>query len=141
MTQALHKLRRQRGVAYAVPNYIAHASGSWIPNDPGRAKLRAGWERLQWNFLPGVGVNAPEAWANLIADHRPGGKGVTVAILDTGVAFRNWKQFRKSPDFGPHEIRRTVRLRRPQPLTRWTVRDTARSCPGRWPNRRTTATA
>ena len=100
VTQALHKLRSQRGVAYAVPNYIAHASGSWIPNDPGRAKLRAGWERLQWNFLPGVGVNAPEAWANLIADHRPGGKGVTIAILDTGVAFRNWKQFRKSPDFG-----------------------------------------
>jgi serine protease len=44
-------------------------------------------------------VNAPEAWANLIADHRPGGRGVTVAILDTGVAYRNWHQFRKSPDF------------------------------------------
>jgi serine protease len=24
---------------------------------------------------------------------------VTIAILDTGVAFRNWKQFRRSPDF------------------------------------------
>ncbi len=101
--EALRKLRRQRGVAYAVPNYIAHASGTggtWTPNDPGRAKVRAGWQRLQWNFLPGAGVNAPAAWANLIADHRPGGKGVTVAILDTGVAYRNWKQFRKSPDFG-----------------------------------------
>ena len=83
-----------------MPNFIAHASGSWTPNDPGRTKARAGWQRLQWNFLPSIGVNAPEAWANLIADHRPGGKGVTIAILDTGVAFRNWKQFRKSPDFG-----------------------------------------
>ena len=100
VTQALRKLRRQRGVAYAVPNFIAHASGSWTPNDPGRTKARAGWQRLQWNFLPSIGVNAPQAWANLIADHRPGGKGVTIAILDTGVAFRNWKQFRKSPDFG-----------------------------------------
>ncbi len=100
VTQALRKLRHQRGVAYAVPNYLAHASGSWVPNDPGRARLRAGWERLQWNFLPGAGVNAPAAWANLIADHRPGGKGVTIAILDTGVAFRNYKQFTKSPDFG-----------------------------------------
>jgi serine protease len=100
VTQALRKLRHQRGVAYAVPNYIAHAAGPWIPNDPGKARVRSGWQRLQWNFLPSIGVNAPAAWANLIADHRPGGKGVTVAILDTGVAYRNWKQFRRSPDFG-----------------------------------------
>ena len=100
VTQAVRRLRRQRGVAYAVPNYVAHAAGSWVPNDPGKAKLRAGWQRLQWNFLPSVGVNAIQAWANLIADHRPGGKGVTVAILDTGVAYRNWKQFKRSPDFG-----------------------------------------
>ncbi len=100
VSQALHKLRRQRGVAYAVPNYVAHAAGTWVPNDPGKTKLNAGWQRLQWNFLPSVGVNALQAWANLIADHRPGGKGVTVAILDTGVAYRHWKQFRRSPDFG-----------------------------------------
>lgn len=100
VSAALRKLRRQSGVAYAVPNYIAHASGSWIPDDPGRANVRGGWSRLQWNFLPGAGVNAPAAWANLIADHRPGGKGVTIAILDTGVAYRDWKQFKRSPDFG-----------------------------------------
>jgi serine protease len=98
--QALRKLRKQHAVAYAVPNFIAHASGTWVPNDPGKAKVKAGWERMQWNFLPTVGVNAPAAWANLIADHRPGGKGTTVAILDTGVAYRSWKQFRRSPDFG-----------------------------------------
>jgi serine protease len=100
VTQALRKLRKQHAVAYAVPNFIAHASGTWVPNDPGKAKVKAGWERMQWNFLPTVGVNAPAAWANLIADHRPGGKGATVAILDTGVAYRSWKQFRRSPDFG-----------------------------------------
>jgi serine protease len=54
---------------------------------------------MQWNFLPTIGVNAPEAWAHLIADGRPGGRGVVVAILDTGVAYRNWHQFRESPDF------------------------------------------
>jgi serine protease len=96
---AIAKLRRRRGVAYAVPDYIAHQAGSWIPNDPGQAHRPGGWELLQWNFLPGVGVNAPEAWANLRGDRRPGGKGVVVAILDTGVAYRNWQQFRKSPDF------------------------------------------
>src|SRR4051794_38808236 len=31
---AAKRLRNGRGVSYAVPNYIAHASG-FIPNDPG----------------------------------------------------------------------------------------------------------
>jgi serine protease len=102
---ALARLRRIPGVAWAVPNYIAHAVGTappagFIPNDPGRAHTRGGWQALQWNFMPADGVDAPEAWANLIADHRPGGRGAVVAILDTGVAYRNWGRFRKSPDFG-----------------------------------------
>jgi serine protease len=97
--RALAKLRRQPGVAYAVPNYIAHIAGSWIPNDTGRGRIARAWEQVQWNFLPSVGVNAPEAWSNLFGVHRPGGRGVTVAVLDTGVAYRNWKQFKKSPDF------------------------------------------
>jgi serine protease len=54
---------------------------------------------MQWNFLAGAGVDAPNAWANLIADGAPGGRGVVVAVLDTGVAYRNWSQFVKSPDF------------------------------------------
>ena len=99
VAQAIASLRRQPGVAYVVPNFIAHADGEWIPDDRGRTNFAGGWEQLQWNFLGAAGVNAPEAWANLIADHRPGGRGVTVAILDTGVAYRSWHQFRKSPDF------------------------------------------
>jgi serine protease len=104
------RLRHQPGVAYAVPNYIAHAAGSFIPNDPGRSHTPGGWQRMQWNFLPGTGVNAPEAWANLIAGHRAGGRGVTIAVLDTGIAYRNWGRFKKSPDFttthfvAPHDF-------------------------------------
>ncbi len=99
VARAAARLRRQPGVAYAVPDYIAHAAGAWIPDDPGRGTTISGWERVQWNFLPTTGINAPEAWANLISDHRPGAGGVIVAILDTGIAYRNWHQFGRSPDF------------------------------------------
>lgn len=92
-------VRHLPGITYAVPDYIARAAGNWYPNDPGRAHQRRGWERLQWNFLAPAGVNAPEAWANLIADHHPGAGTIKVAILDSGVAYRKWHQFRESPDF------------------------------------------
>jgi serine protease len=99
VSAAAARLRRQPGVAYAEPNYIAHAAGSFYPDDRGRANVAQGWEKLQWNMLPDAGVDAPRAWSNLIADHHAGGQGVTVAILDTGVAYRNWKLFYRSPDF------------------------------------------
>jgi serine protease len=124
---AIARLGRQGGVAYAVPDYIAHVAGgaprggstaageaqlagAFFPDDGGRAKLPRGWEQMQWNMLPTSGVNAPEAWANLLGDRRAGGKGVVVAVLDTGVAYRDWKTFRRSPDFGrthfvaPHDF-------------------------------------
>lgn len=101
--QEIRLLRRSRGVAYAVPDYLAHIDATsppgWIPDDPGTTHVAQGWQTMQWNFLPGAGVDAPEAWAHLFADHRPGGRGVVVAVLDTGIAYRNWHQFRKSPDF------------------------------------------
>lgn len=130
---ALARLRHTRGVAWAVPDYIAHAAvlprshaaasaaelagpaataadasgagataaatGEPFPNDPGLAKVPGGWSKLQWNFVGQFGVEAPGAWQNLIADHAPGGRGVVVAVLDTGVAYTNRGRFRMSPDF------------------------------------------
>jgi serine protease len=97
VSEAASELNAQDNVQYAVPNVIAHASG-FIPDDPGRGG-RGNWQRIQWNFLGPVGVNAPDAWSNLIAAGRPGGRGVTVGVLDTGVAYRTTKRFRRSPDF------------------------------------------
>lgn len=99
---AAARVRALPGVAYAVPNYLAHIATAtpFIPDDPGRAGQPQGWERMQWNFLAGPGVDAPDAWGNLIADGKPGGRGSVVAVLDTGVAYRDWGRFAKSPDFG-----------------------------------------
>lgn len=97
---ALRRLAGHHGVLWAKPDYIAHiASGAFIPDDPGVSHVAGGWRSLQWNFVGPFGVGAPEAWANLIADGAPGGRGVIVAVLDTGVAYENRGRFLRSPDF------------------------------------------
>ena len=82
------ELRRDPDVAYAVPNYIARAS--FLPNDPSF--------RLQWNLNSPFGINAPAAWDLARASGVPGGKGVKIAVLDTGVAYERFRRFRRVPD-------------------------------------------
>jgi serine protease len=122
--QAARALRRNPRVAYAAPNYIATASGSpsspllasGIANDPGPLSTPpgppGGWVSLQWNFLPWEGtpsaplpispggIDAIGAWQNLVDAGRRGAHGITIAVLDTGIAYRNLgNSFRRSPDF------------------------------------------
>jgi serine protease len=97
VAETVRALRSRPGVASATPNWIARAS--FVPNDPGFDAMPAGWQAVQWNFAPATGVNAPVAWDNLIAAGRSGGKGTIVAVLDTGVAYRDRDRFRRSPDF------------------------------------------
>jgi len=94
----VRQLRARPEVAAAAPNVIAHASG-WIPRDPGLTDTPGGWQAAQWNFAGPFGINAPDAWMNLIEAGRPGGRGTTVAVLDTGVAYRRHGRHRRSPDF------------------------------------------
>ena len=76
-------------VAYAVPNYIAHAS-TLVPNDPGFY--------LQWNLSSHYGIHMPEAWEYARGRLAPGGRGAVVAVLDTGVAYQHFRRFRRVPD-------------------------------------------
>lgn len=121
--RAAATLRRSPRIAYAAPNYIATASApapplpdAEIPNDPGTLFAPpgppGGWVSMQWNFLPWEGtgtallpvspggIDAVGAWQHLIAAKRRGARGITVAVLDTGIAYRNdGARFRRSPDF------------------------------------------
>ncbi len=99
---ALRRVRAQRGVEWAVPDYVAHVADGWIPNNEGSGHEPGDWRELQWNFVGQFGVNAPEAWTNVAADGAPGGEGVIVAVLDTGVAYANRGPFRRSPGFSPY---------------------------------------
>jgi serine protease len=89
VSAATEQLRRDPRVDYAVPNYKATLS-SMQPNDPGF--------RLQWNFWGPNGINMPEAWESARRHGAGGGRGVVVAVLDTGVAYRSLGGFRRAPD-------------------------------------------
>jgi serine protease len=105
---AIRTLRKQKDVVWATPDYKARATGGLIPNDtglPGQGDAPGDWQPAQWNFAGGAGtfgVGAPEAWANVAVEGAPGGRGVIVAVLDTGVAYANRGGYRRSPDFSRH---------------------------------------
>ncbi len=105
---ALRGLRSRDDVRYAVPNVKAHASASagFVPNDPGRENRTGAWQDVQWNFSGPAGVKAPQAWANLISAGAPGGRGVAIAVLDTGVAYGSRPPYVRSPDFAPGQFLR-----------------------------------
>jgi len=129
--EATAALRRNPRVAYAAPNFTATASrtkgaplpGTGIANDPGALTAppgpSGGWVALQWNMLPWEGkgtaelpvspggIDAVGAWRNLIAAKRRGATGTTIAVLDTGVAYRGkGSRFRRSPDFAAGQFTR-----------------------------------
>lgn len=87
---AEREFEKRGDVVFAEPNYIAHAF--MIPNDP--------FYKYQWHFDNAVygGINAQKAW------DLSGGVGVTVAVVDTGVAYENYSDSRgryyKASDFG-----------------------------------------
>lgn len=85
---AVAELREDPDVEYAVPNVKAHAAA--FPNDPDFP--------LQWNFASPYGIDAPGAWAIAQTAGVPGGRGATVAVLDSGVAYERRGRYRRAPD-------------------------------------------
>jgi serine protease len=71
-------------VDFAEPNYIARAL--FVPNDP--------FYKHQWNFQSpdNGGINLEKAWDIST------GRDVIVAVIDTGVAYEDYKGFLQAPD-------------------------------------------
>jgi serine protease len=92
------RLERRPGVRFAARKWIAHAS--LTPLDQGTSGVPGGWLDDQWGLdgRPG-GIRATSAWDRLAIDGHPGGEGVTVAVVDTGVAYTPSPGFGASPDF------------------------------------------
>jgi serine protease len=75
------------------------AAAAW--NDTGRAARGTpvgGWQEAQWNLTGPFGIRAPEAWALAAKAGGAGGRGIRVAVVDSGVAYKRHGRFRASPD-------------------------------------------
>lgn len=87
--EAKKEFESRNDVEYAEPNFIANAH--LVPNDS--------YYPLQWHFNNSVygGVNSETAWDIST------GSNVTVAVVDTGIAYENYrkgsKKYYKAPDF------------------------------------------
>ena len=82
--QRINRYLAMQNVEYAEPNYMAYAL--MAPNDP--------LYIYQWHLDNPVsgGINMQSAWD--ISQ----GSGVTVAIIDTGVAYENYGAYKQAPD-------------------------------------------
>ena len=104
--QAAAALTRRRPVAWAAPSYRARIA-AFTPNDTGqtaRTSAAGGWTNQQWDLTGPFGIRAPEAWDLAKQRGDQGGQGVTVAVLDTGVAYADRGPYRRSPDLPADRI-------------------------------------
>ena len=63
-------------------------SAAAFPDDPA-GRSPGSWRSVQWYLDGPAGVGARGAWRLARAAGQPGGRNITVAILDTGVAYRD----------------------------------------------------
>jgi len=87
--ETIAELQKNPNVAYAVPNWHAHAAAE-ATNDPE--------SRLQWNLFGQYGINVVEAWTLAEGLGAPGGRGAVVAVIDSGVAYERRGRYRRAPD-------------------------------------------
>ena len=103
----LRRVLGSRSVAWAERSLQARAA--YVPNDSGVASAAgppAGWATVQWELNGPFGIGMPAAWSQASKAGGSGGRGITVAILDSGVAYARRGPYGRSPDL---EAKRVVR--------------------------------
>jgi len=107
--RTIRALRRSPAVASAGPRLVARLADDGL-DDTGLASRSAaaagGWAQAQWDLTGPFGIDAPGAWALARAGGRAPGEGVTVAVVDTGLAYANRPPYRRSPDISPAHVAR-----------------------------------
>ena len=108
LSELVNQLKDDPRVEFAEPNFIYSlpegentalerwASGTSGAPSPQRGPLPNDplWSR-QWSFRM---INVPEAWS------KANGSGVVVAVIDTGVAFEDYKKFKVVEDLDPNRF-------------------------------------
>jgi serine protease len=77
------------------------ARPAYVPNDSGVATTAGpsgGWASVQWELNGPFGINSPAAWSQASRLGGSGGRGITVAVLDSGVAYADRGPYKRSPD-------------------------------------------
>jgi len=88
-------LRKDAAIEYAEPNTVCQAFMS--PSDPlysyqWHMDIPQGDEKVEWHGANGGGINAEPAW------DESQGASVIVAVIDTGIAYEDYRNFRQAPD-------------------------------------------
>jgi serine protease len=96
---AVRRLRAERAVAWSERSLRAKPA-EFVFNDSGVATAAADarWSDVQWSLTGKFGINIATAWTQAAQAGGTGGRGVVIAVLDSGVAYSNRKPFRRSPD-------------------------------------------
>jgi serine protease len=97
---AAQRLKRAGVASWARPSMRARIAA--VPgNDTGKATksgLAGGWQQVQWDLVGPFGIDVAGAWPLAQQAGGEGGKGVKVAVLDTGVAYADRGRYRRSPE-------------------------------------------
>jgi serine protease len=106
---AARRLEHAGVASWARPSLRARIATVLPGNDTGTATtsgLAGGWQQVQWDLVGPFGIDVAPAWPLAQQAGDAGGRGVKVAVLDTGVAYADRGRYKRSPELPPARVLR-----------------------------------